>query len=88
MESQEMNIVDRLTLALEMADHNPQNTSVLIRDARDEIHKLQGLVYAYPKFEPYLSDGRTWRAEYEELYSTIAAFDVEEFLLWKNAMQE
>lgn len=93
--SDKMDIVDRLTIALEEVSRNrakyheytSESLPQLICNARDAIHELQAQVYAYPPSPPHIPQGSTWRQEYEMLWDLLLKMSAEEFLVWKGIME-
>jgi hypothetical protein len=54
--------------------------------ARDEIHMLQGLVFAYPPSGG--QHGITWREEYETLRERFVRMSAEDFSDWQSIMRD
>ena len=94
--SHNIDIVDRLTTALEevgrerarLHEFTSESLPKLLMDARDELHRLQGLVYALPPQRPHLIDGTTWRDEYEHLWGRLMRMSGDEFLDWQSVMKD
>jgi hypothetical protein len=59
----------------------------LLKEARDRIHELEGVVFSYPPSE-HAPEGTTWRKEYEDLYDTMLKMTPEEFMEWQTAMKD
>jgi len=91
-----MDIVDRLTIALEevgrerarLHEYTSESLPKLLMDARDELHRLQGLVYALPPQKPHLVDGTTWREEYDHLWDRLMRMSGDDFLQWQSVMKD
>lgn len=94
MQSHKMDIVDRLTIALtevsieraRLHEYTTEPLPTLIMEARDEIHRLQGLVYSYPPSHGH--HGIAWREEYESLRERFINMPVDEFVQWKSIMRD
>ena len=97
MSSHNMDIVDRLNIALtEMSverdrlyglhEYTTELLPTLLMEARDEIHRLQGVSYSYPP--SHGNHGVTWREEYESLRESFVTMPVADFLLWKSIMRD
>jgi hypothetical protein len=94
--SENIDIVDRLTVALEevgrvraqMHEHTTESLPKLIMDARDELHRLQGLVYSIPPQPPHVVDGVTWREEYEHLWERLLRMSGDDFTQWQSVMRD
>ena len=94
MNTPEIDIVDRLTVALEevsrekarLHEFTSESLPVLIMQARDEIHMLQGLVFAYPPSGGH--HGVTWREEYETLRERFIGMSAEDFADWQSVMRD
>jgi hypothetical protein len=94
MSRQKMDIVDRLTIALEevsgerarLHEFTTEPLPALIMEARNEIHRLQGVSYSYPPSHDH--HGVTWREEYESLRERFTNMPVDEFLHWKSIMRD
>ena len=88
-----IHIVDRLTSTHRairggMEEISRTQIADLLKEARDRIHELEGLVYAYPPIEPYSPQGTTWRKEYEDLHEAFMNMTAEEFDQWQQAIKD
>lgn len=94
--SRRIDIVDRLTLAIEevsrerarLHEYTGENLPQLLVDARDELHRLQGLVYAYPPDPISNHAGVTWREEYENNMENLKRLHPDDFKLWQAMMTD
>lgn len=94
--SRGIDIVDRLTLAIEevsrersrLHEYTSENLPQLLVDARDELHRLQGLVYAYPPDPITNPAGVTWREEYEVKVENLKRLHPDDFKLWQSMMAD
>jgi len=88
-----IHIVDRLTSTHRairggMEEISRTQIADLLKEARDRIHELEGLVYAYPPIEPYSPQGTTWRKEYEDLHEAFMHRTAEDFDQWQQAIRD
>jgi len=94
MNHPKMDIVDRLTIALEEVsmerarfhEYTTESLPKLLMEARDEIHRLQGISYCYPPSGSH--HGVTWREEYESMQDRFTNMPVDEFVQWKSIMRD
>jgi hypothetical protein len=94
--SDKIDIVDRLTIALDEVsgevarqhEFTGESLPQLLMDARDELHRLQGMVYSLPPQPPHLVDGTTWREEYEHLWDRLMRMSGDDFLHWQSVMKD
>ena len=78
---EKIDIVDRLTFALMDSTLHPSTVS-LLAEARDEIHRLQGMVWSLP---PTCGmKGQTWREDYLGLWDRILNTTPEQFVEWRS----
>jgi len=88
-----IHIVDRLTSTHKailggMEEISRTQIADMLKEARDRIHELEGLAYAYPPTEPYSPEGTTWRKEYEDMIDTLLQMTAKDFEQWQQAIRD